>query len=179
MNFFGMIRFFGQQATTMITELNPITTRSRDEGHLRDPEFSLAAFRYREEHIVMGAAKRLQKRIKGGMDAYDAFIEVQNHLMSMAHAYMDRVVLEYFVEAVRQAPASLQPALGRVCQLFALHRIEENKAWYLEYGYIEAPKSKAISMLVDKLCGEIRQDALALVDAFDIPDQCLAAPIVG
>lgn len=179
MNFFGMIRFFGQQATTMITELNPITTRNRDEAHLRDAAFHLAAFRYREEHLVMGAARRLQKRIKGGMDAYDAFIEVQTHLVNMAHAYIDRVVLQYFLKAIEAAPENIQPVLRSLCQLYALHQIESNKGWYLEYGYLEATKSKAISMLVEKLCGEIRQDALLLVDAFDIPEACLAAEIVG
>lgn len=179
MNFFGMVRFFGQQATTLITEMNPITTRNRDEGHLRDSEFHLAAFRYREEHMVMGAAKRLQKRIKGGMDPYDAFIEVQTHLVNMAHAYMDRVVLEYFQQAIEAAPANTQPVLRRLCQLYALHQIEANKGWYLEYGYIEAPKSKAISRLVDTLCAEVRKDALLLVEAFDIPEGCLRAEIVG
>ncbi|RMF01914.1 MAG: hypothetical protein D6772_04160, partial [Bacteroidetes bacterium] len=30
---------------------------------------------------------------------------------------------------------------------------------------------------VDRLCAQIRPDAVALVDAFGIPDQLLAAPI--
>ena len=34
-----------------------------------------------------------------------------------------------------------------------------------------------IRKLVNRLCGEVRQQALPLVDAFDIPDELLAAPI--
>ncbi|HYY31596.1 MAG TPA: acyl-CoA dehydrogenase [Chthoniobacterales bacterium] len=38
-------------------------------------------------------------------------------------------------------------------------------------------KSKAISYQVDNLCAEVRQEAVRLVDAFGIPDSCIAAPI--
>jgi acyl-CoA oxidase len=38
-------------------------------------------------------------------------------------------------------------------------------------------KAKAIGRLATALCTDIRQDAVALVDAFGIPDSCLAARI--
>ncbi len=38
-------------------------------------------------------------------------------------------------------------------------------------------KSKAITKHVTRLCAEMRRDAVGLVDAFGIPDQCLSAPI--
>lgn len=63
-------------------------------------------------------------------------------------------------------------------QLYALSQIEKNKAWYLEDGYMEAVKTKAIRKIVNQLCWDIRPDAVALVNAFAIPDSCLAAPIV-
>jgi acyl-CoA oxidase len=62
-------------------------------------------------------------------------------------------------------------------QLYALFQIEQNKGWFLEEGYMEAVKTKAIRKMVNQLCWEIRPDALALVDAFAIPDNCIAAPI--
>jgi acyl-CoA oxidase len=55
--------------------------------------------------------------------------------------------------------------------------LEKNKSWYLEDGYMEAVKTKAIRKMVNQLCWNIRPDALALVYAFAIPDGCLAAPI--
>ena len=42
---------------------------------------------------------------------------------------------------------------------------------------MEPVKTKAIRKMVNQLCWEIRPDAVALVDAFAIPDSCLAAPI--
>jgi acyl-CoA oxidase len=68
--------------------------------------------------------------------------------------------------------------LNKLCQLFALSQIDKNKGWYLENGYMEGVKTKAIRKLLNQLCWEIRNDAVPLVNAFNIPDSCLAAPIV-
>ena len=48
---------------------------------------------------------------------------------------------------------------------------------YLESGYMEGVKTKAIRKLMNQLCWEVRQEAVPLVNAFNIPDACLAAPI--
>ena len=65
----------------------------------------------------------------------------------------------------------------KLCQLYALSQIEINKGWYLEDGYMEAVKTKAIRKMVNQLCWDIRPEAVSLVDAFNIPDSCLSAPI--
>jgi acyl-CoA oxidase len=70
-----------------------------------------------------------------------------------------------------------QAILKKLCQLFALSQIDINKGWYLENGYMEGVKTKAIRKLVNQLCWEIRQEAVPLVDAFKIPESCLSAPI--
>jgi acyl-CoA oxidase len=67
--------------------------------------------------------------------------------------------------------------LKKLCDLFALSQIDKNKGWYLEQGYMEGVKTKAIRKMVNQLCWEIRQDAVPLTDAFNIPESCLAAPI--
>jgi acyl-CoA oxidase len=61
--------------------------------------------------------------------------------------------------------------------LFALAQLEQDRGWFLEEGYFEGRKAKAIRGEVNALCGEIRPWAHDLVDAFAIPDACLAAPI--
>jgi acyl-CoA oxidase len=71
----------------------------------------------------------------------------------------------------------LQQVLATLCDLYALARIEADRGWFLEHGYIEGTKAKAIRKLTNKLCLEIRQQAVPLVDAFGIPDAVLAAPI--
>lgn len=43
---------------------------------------------------------------------------------------------------------------------------------------MEAAKTKAIRKMVNQLCWEVRADAVPLTDAFNIPESCIAAPIV-
>ncbi|MFQ5399989.1 MAG: acyl-CoA dehydrogenase [Anaerolineae bacterium] len=178
MNLFTLVSYIGRRASLALADLNPVIRRQTDEAHLRDSNFHLDAFRHREQELLISVAGRLKKRIDRGMDAYDAFIECQTHLMAVAHAFVERVVLEQFIVGINAVEDNeLKPVLKRLCDLFALSTIEKNKGWYLEHGYMEGAKTKAVRRQVDRLCAELRPDALGLVDAFAIPDQCLAAPI--
>ena len=73
--------------------------------------------------------------------------------------------------------ANIRSILDRLRSLYALATLEQHKGWYLEHGYFDGVKTKAIRRAVDALCTELRPDAGALVDAFSIPDQVLAAPL--
>lgn len=178
MNVFTILNYVADQARTSITEMNPITTRNTSDEHLLDPEFQQNAFRYRERDILTSAAKRLKRHIESGMDSFDAFNVCQHHLVQVGLAYIERVVLEQFITEIdRTKDAGCKKALKQLCDLFALNLIDRNKGWYLEQGYMEGGKTKAIRKMVNQLCWEVRQDAVPLVNAFNIPDACLSAPI--
>ena len=178
MNVFTILNYVAEKAKTGITEMNPITVRNTDETHLLDPEFQLNAFKYRERDILTSAAKRLKRHIDSGMDSFDAFNVCQHHLVQVGLAYIERIILEKFIEQVEQTTnAECKVVLKKLCDLFALSQINKNKGWYLEQGYMEGVKTKAIRRMVNQLCWEIRQDAVPLTDAFKIPESCLAAPI--
>ncbi|MFZ5970254.1 MAG: acyl-CoA dehydrogenase [Bacteroidota bacterium] len=178
MNVLGLLGYVADQAATSITEMNPLIVRNTEEEHLLDFEFHLNAFRYRERDILTSAAKRLKRLIGEGMDSFDAFNVAQHHLVQVGFAYIERIVLEQFILKLNevQDPAC-RSVLTKLCQLFALSQIDKNKGWYLEQGYMEGVKTKAIRKLINQLCWDIRQEAVPLVDAFNIPDHCLAAPI--
>jgi acyl-CoA oxidase len=178
-NVFGMLNYVANQAKTSIQEKNPFIVRNTDEEHLLDPEFQLNAFAYRERAIVTSAAKRLKALIDSGMDSFDAFNECQHHLVQVGFAYIERVVLEQFISKVDKTDnESLWTTLKELCDLYALSQIEKNKGWYLENGYMDGVKTKAIRKLVDRLCANIRKNAVPLTQAFDIPSSCLA-PIIN
>ncbi|MBP4142644.1 acyl-CoA dehydrogenase family protein [Flavobacterium sp. P4023] len=178
MDAMGIIQYVYDNAKTAFAEKNPIATRKTDETHLIDQEFHLNAFIHREKTTLASAAKRLKKLIESGLDPYDAFNVVQHQMIDVAQAYLERIVLEQFQEAIKTIEDNdSKAAMIKLCQLYALAQIEKNKGWYLEDGYMEAVKTKAIRKMVNQLCWDIRPDAVALVKAFDIPDSCLAAPI--
>jgi len=178
LRFLGALRYIAGRAATTLAELNPVVTRLTDEQHLRDPEFQLSAFRYREQQLLVSVARRLKRRIDEGMDSFVAFNECQDHLITLAHAHVERVILEQFVEGVNACDDhDLAAVLKTLSDLFALSRLEADGRWFLESGYVAGAKAKAIRTLVNGLCREVRAQAIHLVDAFAIPDEILAAPI--
>ncbi|MDN3673144.1 acyl-CoA dehydrogenase [Flavobacterium branchiarum] len=175
----GIINYVYENAKTVISEKNPIATRKTDDAHLLDNEFHLLAFQHREKTTLASAAKRIKKLIDSGLEPYDAFNVVQHQMIDVAQAYLERIVLEQFQVAVESVKdESVKAILSKLCQLYALAQIEKNKGWYLEDGYMEAVKTKAVRKMVNQLCWDIRPDAVSLVNAFDIPESCLAAPIL-
>ncbi|MEX2566401.1 MAG: acyl-CoA dehydrogenase, partial [Cyclobacteriaceae bacterium] len=113
-----------------------------------------------------------------GMDPFDAMNVCQHHLITMGEAHIERVILENFIAKVDEInDKKLKAVMKNLCALFALYQLEQHKGWYLEQGYMEGVKTKAIRKMVNQLCWEIRKDAVPLVNAFAIPDACLAAPI--
>ncbi len=178
MGFGTIMRYLTRQASVAVAELNPIITRNTDPDHLRDSDFQLAALRYREEHLLSTVARRIKQRLESKIDAFEAFNQVQNHLVSLSKAYVERVVLEQFVAGIQNCDdAGLRQVLSPLRSLYALWRIDEDSGWFLGQGYIEPSKAKAIRKQISELCAEVRLHALSLVDAFGIPDELLAAPI--
>lgn len=174
----GMVRHLADLAGTRASEMNPMVTRRSEAEHLVDREFHQAALTYREQRLLRSAARRLKARIDDGMDTFDAMNECQDHLISLALAHVDRLLLDSFHEALddlRDDEASR--VLERLAALFALDCMERHRAWYLEAGYFEPAKSRAVRREVNRLCDELRPHATALVNAFGIPDALLRAPI--
>ncbi len=177
-NLVGMARFVADEVATRMTKLNPVVTRKTDSDHLRSLDFQQGAFEYRADHMLLSVGRRLQRRMSGETKPFDAFVDVQDHLVELAHAEAERVLLDRFVEAIKSVDdPALRNTLTTLRQLFALARIEADLDWFLQAGHVESAKAKAIRGEVNALCDEVRPYAGALVDAFGIPDACLAAPI--
>jgi len=201
LRFWGMVRFLADRAGSEVDRRNPVRSRRTSDEHLRDRDTQREAFGFREQRLMHTVARRLKSRIDDGMDSFDAMNECQDHLVALARAHVERKVFESFAAAVERArnakealaaesdaPASGQDPNDRVCaqltrllDLWALSRIEDDRAWFIESGYMEPGQTRAIRSLVNRLCREIRPCALPLVDGFGIPDAILAAPdgIVG
>jgi len=198
MQVFHLVEDVLGRAATRLTEMNPVVVRRTDREHLRDPDFHLGALRYREERLLATVARRIKRRLDDGMDSFDAFEDCQDHLLSLARAYGERVVLEGFqaaVEAARGeggetdgeeadgeadgatvdggAGAGLDAPLAALCALWSLWRIDADAGWFLENGYLEGGKAGAIRAEVLALCAELRPLAVPLVDAFGVPNPLL------
>ncbi len=132
----GMLRHVAERAGVRLTQMHPVVTRRTDEDHLRDPEFHVAAFRYREDRLLASAARRLRDLLEDGVHSFDAMNRTQDHLVTLARSHVERLVLERFRNAVVRAPTpGLSEVLDGLATLYALATMETNRAWYLESGW--------------------------------------------
>ncbi|KAL6841620.1 hypothetical protein ACP4OV_028559 [Aristida adscensionis] len=163
--------------TTYLSQPNPVTARWEGEDHLRDPNFQLDAFRYRTSRLLHSVAARLQKHSKtlGGFGAWNRCL---NHLLTLAESHIESVILAKFIESVKSCPDDkIREALKLVCDLYALDRIWKDIGTYRNVDYVAPNKAKAIHKLTDYLSYQVRLVARELVDAFDLPDLIIRAPI--
>ncbi|MDP5168960.1 MAG: acyl-CoA dehydrogenase family protein [Bacteroidia bacterium] len=178
MNVGGMLLWAGSEAMRSVTEKNPITIRNTDPDHLSDTDFHLAALRYREDRLVWTAGQRVKHRISAGLEPYDAVMEVQTHLLELARAYMERMILEdYHAWLGTLDENDEKQILRKLGDLFALGLLHKHAAWFLEQDYFANAKSKAIRSLREQLCASLAPYAESLVEVWAIPDPLLYAPI--
>ncbi|XP_027179498.1 acyl-coenzyme A oxidase 2, peroxisomal [Coffea eugenioides] len=169
--------YLKESMNTYLSQPNPVTSRWEGEDHLRDPKFQLDAFRYRTSRLLQSVAARLQKHSKtlGGFGAWNRCL---NHLLTLAESHIESVILERFIEAVRSCPdEGSRSALKLVCDLYALDRIWNDIGTYRNVDYVAPNKAKAIHKLTEYLSFQVRNIARELVDAFDLPDYVIRAPI--
>ena len=128
--------------------------------------------------MIASVARRMQKRISRGDDRWDAFLDCQSHMVNLAKAAVELHVLKSFQKHVAaQTDPSIQGVLATLRDIYALSCIRNDIGWFQEAGLLETNKARAIRKLLRKLYGELRPNAVALVDGFGIPDHCIAAPI--
>ncbi|TNM36231.1 acyl-CoA oxidase [Nocardioides albidus] len=188
----GMVRFVAGLAVETVlerTRVHRLLEQIRDvlpggdnweaDTGLRDPNYHLAMYRFREEHRIGGVARRLKRGVDSGMAPGEVFSRVQDHVIAAARAHVERLVLEAFVEKVASVPddsGELKRTLNALCDLHALSGIEADRAWFIEHGRLTTQRSKAITREVSELCRQVRPIARELVDAFAVPEPLLRAP---
>ncbi|MGK2874893.1 MAG: acyl-CoA dehydrogenase family protein [Nocardioides sp.] len=180
-----MVRFVAGAALETVVErtaAHKVLERVRDilpgsgdaEPDIRDSDYHLAMLNWREEHMLSGVARRLKARTDRGEQAGEVFSEVQDHVIALARAHLERLVAEAFVAKVQSLPQGPdRDLLEVVCDLHALAAIETDRAWWMEHGRLSSERSKAITAEVTHLCAQLRPDAVDLVDAFSIPQELL------
>ncbi|HEX6064808.1 MAG TPA: acyl-CoA dehydrogenase, partial [Longimicrobiales bacterium] len=171
------IKHLTGRASTAVTELNPVVTRKTDVEHLRDPDFHANALRFREARLLHTAAARLRALLSSGRDSFEAVNEVQDHLVKLAEAYGERIALESFQERVAAVRNNaVRESMSNLCALYALSCIESDRGWFMESGYLEPVKSKAIRAELNAACTRAAESAILLVEGWGIPESYLFAP---
>lgn len=185
----GAASFFVEQAFELIVERtaareifsrvwDDLTPSSEEEGDLADRKYQIALFAWREEHLVETAARRLRGGIEADRDPFEVFNDCQDHVLLAARAHIERLLLEAFDRGVESCDdTGTRQVLDRLCDLYALSVVEDNRGWMQEHGRISSTRSKAVIRSVNALCGALRGHAGELVDGFGVPNASL--PEIG
>jgi len=149
-----------------------------EEPVLRSPQTHADLFYHRQADLTLSLARRISKRVKAGLPLFEAFKQCQNHALSLGKAYADRLVHQAFRSAIHaETRPEIRRRLMQLCQLYGLSRWEADLAWFTANNLTSTHLAKMVPKMVTKVCSEIRPQAVHLVNAFAIPDNCLAAPI--
>ncbi|HZD66056.1 MAG TPA: acyl-CoA dehydrogenase [Acidimicrobiales bacterium] len=185
----GTVRFVADQVLETIVEATaarPVLQRLRDavpgtdqEADLLDRSWHQELFAWREQHVLGALARRIKRGIDQGREPFEVFNAVQDHVVAAAHAHLERQVLDAFVAGIESCPdEDLRRVLDRVCDLHVLSHLEGARGWFLEHGRLSPSRAKAIVAGVNDCCAALRPHAVALVDAFGVPEELLP-PLVA
>jgi len=111
--------------------------------------------------------------------SFAAMNRLQEHMIFAARAHTDRVILEAFIAGlVKTDDANARALLERVCDLYALSSIEDDRGWFLEHTRLSASQTKDLTAAIDDLCEELRAQAVLLVDGLGVPEKWLQAAML-
>ena len=185
----GLVRFVAEDLLGTVVEqtsaralverlVDAVPTRDDDAG-LLSREYQMELLRWREEHMLAGAARRLKRGADADDDPFEVFNDGQDHVLTAARAHIERRTLEAFDAMVARCDdPGTREILDALCSLHALAEIERDRGWFQEHGRLSGQRAKSIVAMVNRLCAQLRPHARSLVDAFGIPDQLLDAEIL-
>eukprot|EP01114_Cavostelium_apophysatum_P000757 TRINITY_DN10683_c0_g1_i2.p1 TRINITY_DN10683_c0_g1~~TRINITY_DN10683_c0_g1_i2.p1 ORF type:complete len:420 (-),score=126.29 TRINITY_DN10683_c0_g1_i2:34-1293(-) len=146
---------------------------AQSDVDLEDVGVLLKAYQFRCVKLITKVAGQLQTDVGNGISPTEAWnnslIEIYN--ISRAHSFYTLIV--NFADGIKELRAtgtdnSIIKVLSKLFALFGLYHIEKD---FGEYGgYFNATQADQILLAVRRLLQEIRKDAVALVDAFDMTD---------
>ncbi|KAI8886274.1 acyl-CoA oxidase [Backusella circina FSU 941] len=148
----------------------PVTTAA-PPSDFANSEVILSAFGFRAAFLISQAAKEIDMN---GRSWNSMLVEI--YRISRAHCQF--VLVRNFIVALQQTGGehltkSERAVLSKVANLFALHTMERELGDFLVSGYLNAEQSAILKQQVVLLLEQIRPEAVALVDAFALPDYYL------
>jgi len=150
----------------------PVIPDELPKSTLRDAEFQLALFQLRERGLLELLYQQVSSLLSKGVSMADAVIASYQIAEDLGQAFSERSVLESFLRAEQKTSGSMKEIMELLRSLYVLSSTDEAPV-FLRYGYLTPKQSQLIRTEVATLCGELRPQALNLVNAFGIPEPFL------
>src|SRR5699024_6266618 len=96
----------------------------------------------------------------------------QDHLLEVAWAHVDRILLEALLEAEATLTSdTARDVMEQVRDVYFLDLIVRNSSWYLEQNLLTGTRTKAARAALNDLVDSLGPWSELLVDAFGVPSE--------
>lgn len=186
-----MVKFSVESISDVLRQRTsiPLTVQSlidrvsdREDNSLFDAGYQIKIIQEREYNLLKSLARRLKDAKKmEPADAVKLVDKAQDHLIDLAWARIDSMLIEALVEAEEELPKDSPafPVLEQVRHLFAFSTILKHAGWYQEQNILTGNRTKAARAAVNDLVDSIGPWSGVLVDAFGIPDVLVDVPMLN
>lgn len=142
------------------------------------PSQWVALFRFREGRLkeeMQEASVATDERARDLVSEWNRRI---NPTIALAEAHGARVIAECFEAAVNDVrePRATE-TLRDLYSLWSLRQLQQHTGWFLAEGCLTNHATKQLSTIQDRVCAELEPHARILVDAFDLNNEVIQAPI--
>ncbi|XP_060608673.1 peroxisomal acyl-coenzyme A oxidase 1-like [Ruditapes philippinarum] len=157
---------------------NPVKQRSSLNDSLNMVDL-IEAYEHTAARLIKVAATRMQILMKSGMSMEEARNKSAVPMVYAAKAHCQAFVVKMFNSVVnrRGMDPAVSRALQTLCKLYAVYGINQRLGEFVQDGFLNGQQAGLIQNKTLTLFAEIRPDAVALVDAFDYPDEILQSCI--
>ncbi|XP_062581681.1 peroxisomal acyl-coenzyme A oxidase 1-like [Saccostrea cucullata] len=132
------------------------------------------AYEHRAARLLENAARNIERLVRSGKSRQEAWNASTVLLTWAATAFSHLFVVNAFVENVnKNKTKEIEGILTTLCKLYAVHGIIERLGEFIQDGFFSPVQVTYLQNKLTELLAEMRPDAVALVDAFDYPDQVL------
>jgi acyl-CoA oxidase len=151
-----------------------------DQCDLLDRRFWLDLAKAREHLAHQQLTEQLDRARERGDRPFDAWNDQFDAAQALAEAHGSRLLVEAGLAAVDAAgdPQARQ-LLQDLCALHSLEDVSANSGWLLVNKLVTSTQILDIPQTLNTLCDRLLPQALTLVEAFDIPDGLIGAPITA
>jgi acyl-CoA oxidase len=148
-----------------------------DLEKILDPAIIIEGWQVVCANVVINTALEFEECLKKGLDVDDAYEQCSQSRLYAAKLHSYGYLFNRFVDGVAKVQSELKTVLLDLCLLYGLYTIEQNAGAFLEYGYFNPKQMEYIRLKTNDLCKAVRDQAIPLVDSFNLSDYVVNSPL--
>ncbi|KAG0167918.1 fatty-acyl coenzyme A oxidase [Apophysomyces sp. BC1034] len=142
-----------------------------------DPKIITEAWQVVCANVVKNAALEFEECLNKGLDIDDAYEQCSQSRLYAAKLHSYGYLFNRFADRVAKVKGDVQPVLLDICLLYGLYTIEDNAGAFLQYEYFTPAQIEFIRSKTNALCKSVRDQAIPLVDSFNLSDYIINSPL--